>query len=251
MVRFTSFVVGGILLSLAVVSSVNASPGMDKDIANAAASVKKETQAFQKQPSVPILGRKLRQTNDQELLASAISNNDRRAVSTLVRRTDVNAPIKIGDNEKTPLEIAVIFGEAGLIPVLIQAGANPNLVREGTTPLIGTIVLGDPASAKALLNNGADPELLNPIILAVLQGDTVIVSLLIEAGVDPNDEKLKLGELTLLFTASVYGKFDVVDVLVAAGADTSVRVDGFNYIGVRCACRFSEDEDVQEFCTTC
>ncbi|GMH44077.1 hypothetical protein BSKO_12011 [Bryopsis sp. KO-2023] len=251
MVRFTSLVVGGILLALAVVGNVScADPGMDKDMANAAVSVKRvsldvtillfDLSAFQKEPSLNLSGRKLRQTRDQE-----------EGSARLAKKTDVNAPIQVGEVTATPLEIAVIFRRSDLIPVLVKAGANPNLISRDTTPLGGAIAFGDVATVKTLLKNGADPELKNPIITAVLLGEARIVTLLIRAGVDPNDKKLKIGRFPLLHTASAFGKLDVVDALVAGGADTSVRVDGFDYKGVRCLCLASEDADIEELCTSC
>lgn len=77
------------------------------------------------------------------------------------------------------------------IQVLIDAGADPNLLARGNRPLHEAVFgdEGSPAAVEALLSNGADPDALDekgrtPLMVAADHGEFECARLLVEAGAD-------------------------------------------------------------------
>jgi ankyrin repeat protein len=87
----------------------------------------------------------------------------------------------------TPLHAGASGSHAGVVRVLLEAGADPNnRQRHGYTPLHSAAANGDLASVELLLDAGADPAAANDagqtaLALAEQQDDLVIVERLREA----------------------------------------------------------------------
>ena len=154
------------------------------------------------------------------------------------------------------LRQAAAEGDAARTAALLQAGADPNSVDEdGVTPLMIAVVGdperirglirkgiggdwrkgvrkavkfidGDPATARELLNGGAEVDRATPrgitaLSLAALGGEVEMVRLLLEAGAEV-DATAKRGE-TALMVAALAGHTEVVELLLAAGAEPTLQ----------------------------
>lgn len=59
----------------------------------------------------------------------------------------------------TPLMLAAQLGKGNYVPILLEYKANPNLANaSGETPLIAAVQNRDVATARLLLDKGADPD---------------------------------------------------------------------------------------------
>lgn len=102
----------------------------------------------------------------------------------------------------------------------------------GMTPLMQAAMLAETTFVQVLLEAGADVNLLNDDLnnalwFACVSESTEILARLIEFGVNINNRNVN-GATCLIYAASA-GKVDVVRQLVEAGADLSLQTqDGFN-----------------------
>ena len=145
---------------------------------------------------------------------------------------DVNAT---AGNGGTVLGVA-ITGEPEKVALLLGKGADPNrrFVHGGVTPvnpLQLAVTAGDGEMVDLLVSHGAaiDRQLpagmgvLTPLGLAVKNGDLAMVKLLISLGADVN-QRDSLGMTPLLWSAiSDYGRSDVSQALLDAGAEPGAR----------------------------
>jgi len=110
---------------------------------------------------------------------------------------------------------------------LVDGGADLEATsadHHGETPLAIALGRGQTEAARILLDGGAsthDPVLWRRALPAKLPG----VRMLIEAGADVNADILD-GMTPLLFAARWADKLDVIEALLAAGADPGAEVDG-------------------------
>ena len=137
--------------------------------------------------------------------------------------------------DQTPLSLAIGSGEAGIVQILADAGADPDkrinpAFRVGTH-LTYAIGLNEFAIAKILLDADADPNVVDkeqfydqtPLSLAIAAEDEELLRNLIAAGADPNKEvspDFRVG--THLTYAVGLGNADVVQILLDADADPNV-----------------------------
>ena len=132
-------------------------------------------------------------------------------------------------------------GEAVKLIALIDGGADPNWVapKVGHTPLYNACVCNQPHIVRALLERGADPNFRmnyhSPVdgrtercvVALMFARSPDVVAALIEGGADVNisDEK----GLTSLIRAAHWGKLQIVEALLDAGADATLKTnDGRN-----------------------
>lgn len=117
---------------------------------------------------------------------------------------------------ETPLMYAAAAGRTEMVLFLLERGADINAVsNNGETALVRA---GDTATVRALLAKGADMELGAPLIRASYAGQLDTVKVLLEKGANPNAELLD-GHTALIAAAVQSGSKDVVEALIAAGAD--------------------------------
>lgn len=108
------------------------------------------------------------------------------------------------------------------LKALLDQGADPNLNTYSGTPLSVAASLGDAESVALLLQAGADPDAGNlqktPLLAAIMAGCVPAALELLERGANPNGTgQLKL--LQPLAAAAARGQIDVVRALLKRGAD--------------------------------
>ena len=132
----------------------------------------------------------------------------------------------------TPLHTAVQAREAKMVQLLVARGADKDAKNSwGQTPLMLAAFMGTSgAVAEALLAAGADPSFQGrggetPLRIAARMGHVLVLAILtMHEGVDVNDAG-GLGGGTALHAAVTTKRADdvVIDILVAAGANTEAR----------------------------
>jgi ankyrin repeat protein len=194
-------------------------------------------------------------------LLNALRNGDTAVISGLIRTgAPVDAVDEFGSSA---LMYAVLDSDVAIVRLLLDRGANPNhsdnagataliwaipdeakvrLLLErgarvdvksklsGRTPLL--IASGRPGAAavvRLLLEKGADPKARDnkgetTLIRAASSGDPRILRLLVDHAVDVNagagDDKFKF---TALMVAAAEGNSEMVEMLLARGADSKIR----------------------------
>jgi len=130
-------------------------------------------------------------------------------------------------NGETPLMRASREGHTDIVKMLLNAGANPDLEdRNGETALMRASVRDRAAIVEMLLNARADPNLANKsgrtaLIQASDFGHTAIVEMLLNARADPDRGDWKGN--TALILASDYGHTAIVEMLLNAGANLNLQ----------------------------
>lgn len=105
-------------------------------------------------------------------------------------------------------------------------------IANGMTPLMQAAMLAETAFVKMLLEAGADANLLNDDLnsalwFACVSESTEIIKLLVEYGINLDNSNVN-GATSLIYAASA-GKYPVVKQLVESGADLSMQtLDGFS-----------------------
>ena len=148
----------------------------------------------------------------------AINQNDKRRLKTLLKR-----------KAKPPKECLIFaydLGRVELLPILLDAGADPNAVGyQGSTIMGDCLVREDVAVLKLLLGRGADPNRgfagTPAVVLAARSGNVEVLRLLIEAGASLSDDPRVAPNA--LFEAIGRGHTEVVRYLVAQGVSCRSR----------------------------
>src|SRR3954470_24594336 len=143
----------------------------------------------------------------------AIFRNDLASLGKLVTGRDA-ANLK-GDHENTVLMYACSFGTSAAVKSLLDAGADVNVANEfGATALM--LATSEPSKVKLLLQHGAN-------VNATTQ----------------------LGRTALMVAASQPGSDAVVDMLLAKGADITVRdKDGLTFLLAAASCGNSRQTEI-------
>lgn len=105
-----------------------------------------------------------------------------------------------------------------------QLDINYRTPRTGQSALLNAVSTGDPQLVRMLLRHGANPSLgsndqQTPLIIAAHHGYVEIVQLLIAAGANVNASEARYG-FTALSSAAKEGHGYIVGILLAAGADS-------------------------------
>jgi ankyrin repeat protein len=156
-------------------------------------------------------------------LIEAAMQGDTETVRALLKSgADVNAAP--GDG-MTALHWAAQRGDVDLATMLLYAGANVKATtRLGAyTPLLMAASTGDAAVIAVLIDAGADPNGANangttPLMMAAASGKAGAVNLLIDRGAAVNVKEKAKGQNALMFAAA-YGRVDAIRALTAHGAD--------------------------------
>jgi ankyrin repeat protein len=138
----------------------------------------------------------------------------------LAEKADVNL---LDEDGFTPLHWAATFNQSDAVKVLLANKANMNLKvqKYGWTALRLTVIHGHMATAEALLNGGADPNVKDaeniPLLhQAVIRGKKEMVGLLLDKKADVNT-KDRDGE-TALDEALEQGNKEIIELLRQHGA---------------------------------
>ena len=117
-----------------------------------------------------------------------------------------NKDFELRKNEYTKLVFAVVKGDPAIAKLLLENGADPNIPnRDGRPALIVAVQTRHFTIAKLFLENGADPNIptkddSTALMAAANSGQADIAELLIENGADINRQN-KNGKTALMFAA--------------------------------------------------
>jgi ankyrin repeat protein len=126
------------------------------------------------------------------------------------------------------LQYATAHKQAGVLSMVLSMGADVNAVgSDGNRALDIACLKGDAASARILLEHGANPSLRNksgstPLHDAALSGNKDVVEMLLASGADLTAEDPEAKATPLHFAAS-FGRLEAVKTLVEHGADVSAK----------------------------
>ena len=120
------------------------------------------------------------------------------------------------------LNDAAAAGNTKAVASILAEGANVNAQVDGVTALMAASLTGQAQTAKALIQHGADPNVVGPhgntaLMGAVGRNQIETARILISAGADVNAKDA--AGATVLMIAASNGFEDVVRLLVASGAD--------------------------------
>lgn len=166
-------------------------------------------------------------------LLNAIDNGDKKAIADILALgVDPNFN---DDRWDTPLICAVESGNLEIIEMLLRNGArigHRNLYN--VTPLVDALLSNKPKVVRLLIDLGADPNLValdgSPLMHALLLTDLDTINLLLQRGASVNVNTYMLGyEQNLLELACMYnhsnGRLsDALALLRSAGAVGSIRL---------------------------
>ena len=127
-------------------------------------------------------------TDGQSLLFPAI--NDTNSLAALLNAGADTEAVSSGQNQQTPLGLAVAWHNTPSVATLLQHGANPNPKAVQGRTLLSSATQGNSTEiVKMLLNAKADPNAETtepPLLGAIRQTNIVSAELLLQAGANPN-----------------------------------------------------------------
>jgi len=169
------------------------------------------------------------------------------------RLVDAGADIEhAGWNSETPLNQAARRGKNKAVQTLLKCGATPNTVGGYyfKTPVMWASAHGDVDLTRVLLDAGAhrvaiaegDERQLDALVAAVEAGEPATAKLLLSEGADP-DTVIKETGMPLINAAVLYENKDLIEVLLGAGADVKAKdKDGRTAIDIA---QNSSDESIR------
>ena len=184
-------------------------------------------------------GANVKAVSNSGLTALHLGVGDIRKVRLLVDRgADIHAASQMG---RTPLLVAAYTtGAFESVKFLLSKGADSKKAdASGITPLLAAIGVNDVASAKLLLEKGADataqaniPQAATPLMLAAQNGNAELIKLLLARDVSVNAQSsstnsrvqngvIQFGAISALHTAALSGNPEAVKLLLDAGANVN------------------------------
>ena len=153
------------------------------------------------------------------------------AVIDLLLKAGVNPndPINFVNSGETPVMLASRSSKVDAVTTLVRAGGDVNAKEtwSGQTALMWAAAQGDSLMVSALLEMGADLHARSnagttPFLFGVRKGDMRTVQAMLAAGADVN-EKRSGDFATPLLVAIINGNEDLVDLLLDKGADPNAE----------------------------
>ncbi|XP_059176235.1 serine/threonine-protein phosphatase 6 regulatory ankyrin repeat subunit B-like [Physella acuta] len=132
--------------------------------------------------------------------------------------------LAVDEDDRTPLHIAAIFGDLGIIKSLCQSVSNINAVDKfGNTPLFLSLLYNHQEPLKYLMESGADVNLMSesqcsPLYVAVFCKNTELVRILLKHGALADK-----GRHSELLKALEHNDVNMSTLLVKNGANTNVK----------------------------
>jgi uncharacterized protein len=161
-----------------------------------------------------------------ELADAAMKRNMAALRSLLTQKADVNAAQSDG---ATALHWAVHFDDIDMVDLLIRAGANVKAAnRLGVTPLALACINGNGGLIERLLKAGADANAPlsdlgeTPLMMAARTGNAAAVKVLLDHGADVNAVEKVKGQTALMWAASERHAAAAM-ALIEHGADVNAR----------------------------
>lgn len=170
----------------------------------------------------------------EEQLVEAVLASDT-ALAALAIEAGADPNLFNEESQNSPLSLAITRDDLDMVQLLLDAGAEfewPELnysALQMVAPFAGADV------TQALLNAGAHPDGVGeqlgiPLASAAFEGNYEVVAVLLNAGANPN-VVLDNGQRTFtpLYSAAYSGDLESVRLLIQAGADPSFRSnDGYS-----------------------
>jgi len=135
-----------------------------------------------------------------------------------------------------PLYCAAQKGNLECAALLLAAHADPNQrSKKGNAPVHGAVTHGNHEVLRLLLTSGAktsvdwprfEPDNWTPLYLAALENQVQCVQVLLESGQADVNKAVYPGRKTALLVAAVNGHKEVGQLLLDAGADTTIANTG-------------------------
>lgn len=159
------------------------------------------------------------------VLITAIKSNQVKAVEILLKNG-----AKPNFKQGLPLISATAKGYSNIVAILLKNGADPNINTNEDSILLKASFNGFTDCVELLLAYNADPNMANkegvtPLMAASLLGHSEIIDLLLLKSANVNARTL-IGGLTALFFSACEGTPEIIQKLIKAGADRSLRING-------------------------
>jgi|GEM_PF-6529636 len=205
-------------------------------------------------------------SHHQSDLVKAIKNGKISKALKLLKVTNNLNYIGKGQKQQ-PLHWAVEKRNLPLVKALLEHGANPNAVNcRGETAIVTVLRLRDAHSSigtdygldviRMLLQHGANPDAMsiyrqNPALsFAASHGDIKAMTVLLDAGADPNLTNDSLGPSLPIFSAlGIFNKnqFQTLQLLIEKGANPNSRSSDYTILSeaIGCTSPHAKDEDLR------
>lgn len=155
-------------------------------------------------------------------IMESLRKGDRQAGLKILREHPESVN-RFGARGHTPLMYAVLYGDTGLVRLLLDRGADPNLVNASKASAL-MYAVDDPEKTRLLLERGADPNARSedgqtPLLIAVtgLETPSVVAKLLLDHGANIKTTSLTGG--TVLSAAAASGDPRLLELLLERGAE--------------------------------
>ena len=161
-----------------------------------------------------------------QVLAAGSSDADHLEIVRLLLERGANPNLVLPGQTPFPVRALVIAKEERLLTLFLQHGADPNTVdATGASLLMYAVNAHRESWVRALLERGAKPDLANlqgdvPLMWAAYERETKIAALLLAHGADVN-HKNRRGLTALMYALFAADSDEMIKLLLAAGADVN------------------------------
>lgn len=156
-------------------------------------------------------------------LYHAAVHGDEKTVRSMVEKDTVDVNCNPGEGGATPLYATCMVGKAGMVQLLLDANASPNVaLANGQTPLIAACETGRSDVVRLLLEHDVELDAATnagttALMVACNRGHNHLARMLLDAGAATSEAKKGRG--LPLISASSAGNADCVRMLLEEGGD--------------------------------